>query len=108
MNNEGKTLDAAERKKLEVLALSGIRGSQVMDVILGHLDTQLAGVSSVPLNETNWDVKRAHADGYAAALGDHKQWLIGRSTSVIDHETGRVLSAKLQNSLSERKRRNEK
>lgn len=98
-----ESMSVVERKRAEVNALSGIRGSQVMDVILGRIDTARKTVS-VPLDEINWDVKRAHADGYQACLDDLRVWLVNRSTSHVDDE-GFIVSAKT--SLSERKRRKE-
>ncbi len=107
MNDERDRDEVAELRRAEVHALSAIKGSPTMEVILRRLDIMTRGSKNVPLNETNWSEKRAHADGYVSGLDDFRLWLTSCSESVIDHETGGVVSARNQ-SLSERKRRNEK
>ena len=84
-----------ETVRHEVEALARLKDTDAAACLLRKLGEVVAGTGkTIPLNETNWDLKTAHAQGYrdcAVALND---WLSGRMNGYVDDDGNLKLGRK--------------
>jgi hypothetical protein len=92
-----------ERLRAEIESLHRLRDTDGLSLIVHEIGRRvdLAG-KTVPLDESNWELKTAHGAGYRDALSDFLNWLSSRLGGHINDDGVAVLGTQ---QLSERKRK---